>query len=101
MQWAAGCACQLMNILFASSEMTPYAKTGGLGDVLAALPAALRGAGHSVSVVLPLYADLRRALPGLKPSELVLKVGIGPLKFQSRVGTGWREWGEFVCGGEG
>ena len=44
-----------MNILFASSEISPYAHTGGLGDVLAGLPAALRAAGHSVSVTVPMY----------------------------------------------
>jgi glycogen synthase len=61
-----------MNILLAASEMTPYAKTGGLGDVLAALPAALREQGHSVSVVLPLYRTLRKTLPQLQPTELTL-----------------------------
>ncbi|MEM9445330.1 MAG: glycogen synthase GlgA [Verrucomicrobiota bacterium] len=44
-----------MNILFASSEISPYAHTGGLGDVLAGLPGALRSAGHSVSVTVPMY----------------------------------------------
>ncbi|MGB5009655.1 MAG: glycogen/starch synthase, partial [Candidatus Dechloromonas phosphoritropha] len=31
-----------LSILFATSEMAPWVKTGGLGDVAAALPAALR-----------------------------------------------------------
>ncbi|MCX5747836.1 MAG: glycogen synthase [Proteobacteria bacterium] len=44
-----------MNVLFVASEMAPFAKTGGLADVVAALPAYLHRAGHDVRVVLPLY----------------------------------------------
>ncbi len=44
-----------MNILFASAEVSPYAKAGGLGDVAAALPSALRRMGHDVRIVMPLY----------------------------------------------
>ncbi len=48
-----------MRILFTGSEMDPLARTGGLGDVLEALPAALAAHGHEVSVVLPCYRGLR------------------------------------------
>ena len=48
-----------MKILFAGSEMDPLARTGGLGDVLEALPAALAARGHEVSVVMPCYRGLR------------------------------------------
>ena len=48
-----------MKILFTGSEMDPLARTGGLGDVLEALPAALAAQGHEVSVVLPCYRGLR------------------------------------------
>ncbi|HJQ69550.1 MAG TPA: glycogen synthase GlgA [Blastocatellia bacterium] len=44
-----------MNILLAASEVVPYAKTGGLADVAAALPKALSRLGHSVRVVMPRY----------------------------------------------
>ena len=44
-----------MKLLFVASEMAPYAKTGGLADVLGALPAYLGQAGHDVRVVMPLY----------------------------------------------
>jgi len=39
----------------AASEAAPFVKTGGLADVLGALPAALDGLGEEVAVVLPLY----------------------------------------------
>lgn len=42
-------------ILMVTSEATPYVKTGGLGDVLGALPAALAERGEEVAVVLPRY----------------------------------------------
>jgi starch synthase len=44
-----------MNVLIVASEMAPYAKTGGLADVMAALPRHLLRAGHDVRVFLPLY----------------------------------------------
>lgn len=47
-----------MNILFAASECVPFIKTGGLGDVIGALPKALKKQGISVSVILPKYGDL-------------------------------------------
>ncbi|NQT90416.1 MAG: glycogen synthase GlgA [Candidatus Omnitrophica bacterium] len=44
-----------MNILFCSSEVVPFAKTGGLADVAGALPIALEHEGHQVRVALPKY----------------------------------------------
>jgi len=44
-----------MRILFVTPECAPLTKTGGLGDVSAALPAALRGQGLDVRVLLPGY----------------------------------------------
>jgi starch synthase len=44
-----------VHVLFAASECVPYSKTGGLADVVGALPHALAGLGHQVTVYLPLY----------------------------------------------
>ena len=52
-----------LSILFVTSEMAPWVKTGGLGDVSAALPAALHNAGHDVRVLLPYYPALQAAFP--------------------------------------
>ncbi|HLO77954.1 MAG TPA: glycogen synthase GlgA [Magnetospirillum sp.] len=46
-----------MRVLFASSEVYPLVKTGGLADVSGALPAALIEAGQDVRVLLPGYAE--------------------------------------------
>ncbi|MFJ7756063.1 glycogen synthase GlgA [Peribacillus muralis] len=47
-----------MNIVIAASECAPFIKTGGLGDVIGALPKALIKQGVHVSVILPKYEDL-------------------------------------------
>ena len=47
-----------MKILFASSEVAPFIKTGGLADVAGSLPQALSAAGHEVKVILPLYEGI-------------------------------------------
>jgi starch synthase len=49
---------QPLKVLFVSSEVSPFAKTGGLGDVVGALPKALRRRGIDVRVVMPLYAGM-------------------------------------------
>ena len=46
-----------MRILFVASEGLPFSKTGGLADVIEALPRALVGQGHDVAVVLPRYRN--------------------------------------------
>ncbi len=48
-----------MNILFAVSEATPFAKTGGLADVAGALPTALAETGDRVYLFLPLYGEIK------------------------------------------
>ena len=55
-----------MKVLFATSEIAPWVKTGGLGDVAAALPAALRAAGVDMRVLVPAYPALRQAFPKAK-----------------------------------
>eukprot|EP00887_Chlorella_sp_A99_P003306 scaffold9.g3306.t1 len=44
-----------MNIVFVGAECAPWSKTGGLGDVMGALPKALAARGHRVMVVAPRY----------------------------------------------
>ncbi|MGI6579896.1 MAG: glycogen synthase GlgA [Saccharofermentanales bacterium] len=48
-----------MKILFVSSEMVPLAKSGGLGDVIGALPKAVRAQGQDARVILPLYKQIK------------------------------------------
>ena len=45
-------------IVFVASEIYPFSKTGGLGDVLGSLPLTLRKMGHDVAVITPFYGRL-------------------------------------------
>ncbi|MCE5266377.1 MAG: glycogen/starch synthase, partial [Planctomycetaceae bacterium] len=44
-----------MNILLATSEAVPFAKTGGLADVCGALPGELARLGHQPALIMPAY----------------------------------------------
>jgi len=44
-----------VHVLFAASECVPFSKTGGLADIVGALPRAIAALGHQVTVYLPLY----------------------------------------------
>ncbi len=52
-----------MHIVFAASECAPWAKTGGLADVVSALPKMLVKMGHKVQVYLPYYRQVAKMVP--------------------------------------
>lgn len=66
-----------MNILMVASEAVPFAKTGGLADVVGALPAALRSLGETVAVVMPAYRQSSYPNP---PREVYrnVRIPVGP-----------------------
>jgi len=51
----ASASADSLNIVMAASEAVPYAKTGGLADVVGALATELTKLGHHVTVVMPGY----------------------------------------------
>ena len=51
-----------LNILFASPEVVPFAKTGGLADISGVLPRKLAEAGNSVKVIMPKYGTIPEKL---------------------------------------
>ena len=67
-------------MLYLASEVAPYSKTGGLGDVAAALPVALAARGHEVEVVTPRYGSVSTL--GLGPVETPLTL---PFPFAEKV----------------
>ena len=66
-----------LSILFTASEATPFAKEGGLGDVVGALPKYLARMGHDVRVVIPRYWCVDGEKYGLRhlPGTLVVPMG--------------------------
>ncbi len=78
-----------MKVALVAAEMAPYAKAGGLADVIGALPAALAECGARVSVVIPGYrcalAALRTATVG---GEYRVRVGNQDERFRLRSGIG-------------
>ncbi len=66
-----------MKILLVSSEVTPFAKTGGLADVAGSLPQALKRLGHDVRVILPCYDTVRKGGFALRKSRKSVEVSLG------------------------
>lgn len=65
-----------MLILHASSEIAPFAKTGGLGDVVGGIARPIAKLGHKVAAIMPLYRKVREAHWPMKPvCEFDLKCG--------------------------
>jgi len=66
----------VLRIAMVASELTPFAKTGGLGDVVSALAAFLHREGHDVRVVVPLYATLDRSGQVFTPVDFLQNITI-------------------------
>jgi glycogen synthase len=77
-----------LSIWMVSAEMKPLAQTGGLADVVQALPPALQRRGHRVRVFLPAYGRIDRQPFAYDPAEDHLSVPLGwsrvPVRFLSR-----------------
>lgn len=75
-----------LRVLFVASEAVPFAKTGGLADVVGTLPEALRGLGADVRVLMPYYGMVKQ---GKNPTVVVAEnleghLGGRPLSFDVR-----------------
>jgi len=66
-----------MKVLFATSELAPWVKTGGLAEVAGSLPAALRELGLDVRVLVPAYPELLHSFPDAE--EIARPQGLGGL----------------------
>ena len=63
-------------ICFVSSEVTPFAKTGGLADVSGALGKYLSNAGHDVRIIMPLYSAMDTTKYEVQPVEFARNLQI-------------------------
>jgi starch synthase len=74
-----------MRVLFASSEIYPFAKTGGLADVSYSLPKALSEIGVSVKTVMPLYRCVDTEKFGIRSTGRKVRVSLGAGDFEFEV----------------
>lgn len=74
-----------MNILLASSEAVPFAKTGGLADVCGALPRSLARLGHQVHLFLPNYRSCRDSGQQTEATSVELQIPVGSRLMQGRL----------------
>ncbi len=93
-----------MRILFVSSEVAPFSKTGGLADVVASLPKALVELGLDVTIISPWYSTLKGEpektfmveVPALAESSSTALASIAPTNHHVVIGesvlNGVRHW---------
>ena len=74
-----------MNVLCVASEQAPFAKSGGLADVLAALPRHLHRAGHDVRVFLPFYDKIDRSKLALDTVVDDLELVLGTHRYRAAI----------------
>ena len=78
-----------MKVAVVAAEMTPYAKAGGLADVIGALPVELEACGARACVVIPGYKIALAALPTeTVGDEYSVMVGRHRVRFRVRTGVG-------------
>jgi starch synthase len=73
-----------MNILMAASESVPFAKTGGLADVVHSLSGELRRMKFDVRIILPLYQGIRERF-GLEDTGIELAIPLGSRDYRGGV----------------
>ena len=74
-----------MNVLFATPEVAPLAKTGGLADVSSALPKSLASAGHELTVVMPFYQETRARAGDAVDTGLTLQIPVGDRRAEATI----------------
>ena len=65
-----------LNIAMFAAEASPYAKVGGLGDVVGSLPKTLDKLGAKLTVVIPAYGAVRTAAPSIHPCMAIPRLEI-------------------------
>ena len=78
-----------LRICFVAAEVAPFAKTGGLGDVSAALPRTLHRLGHDVRPFLPFYSRIDRSEHAIVPVDFLrdIPLDLGGRRYRFSVYT--------------
>ncbi len=90
-----------MRVILASSEVVPYSKTGGLGDVAGALPKALARVGCDISVVTPRYTGFGKNhgdVVSHATGEMIFDDLSVPFAGGMKYAAVWRDWPDGMGG---
>ena len=66
-----------MKVIYLSSEVVPFAKTGGLADIAGAIPKSLQKLGVEIIVFMPLYCDIKENAYLMTKTDMQFEVRIG------------------------
>lgn len=66
-----------MKVIYLSSEVVPFAKTGGLADIAGAIPKSLQKLGVEIIVFMPLYCDIKENAYPMTKTDMQFEVRIG------------------------
>jgi len=77
-----------MKILFVASEVTPFAKTGGLADVAGSLPVAMMRLGHEVRIVMPFYRSVEITGSGIRRGRKSVEIPLNGVEKKGVLRTG-------------
>lgn len=66
-----------MNVVYLSSEVAPFAKTGGLADMALTIPKNLQKLGVEIIVIMPFYRKVKESAYSLVKTNIQFKVKIG------------------------
>ncbi len=77
-----------MKVLFAASECAPFVKTGGLADVIGAVPKALSALGVDVRVMLPGYPEMAAIMKGGKTVRKIKNLHGGSARLVAKKAEG-------------
>lgn len=77
----------MFNVAFVSSEIAPYASTGGLAEVCGSLPRALTGLGVNVTMFMPMYRSILEGNHPVEDTGLRLSIPVGFHRYRADI---WR-----------
>jgi glycogen/starch synthases, ADP-glucose type len=85
---------QPLKVLILAAEIVPFAKAGGLADIVGALPKALQAFGHDVRLVMPRYRQVKS--PHFQITEMFEAVSVPMGSYTVQVGVAKAEIGDHI-----